>query len=100
MTSSYENIYIYYGFAPAAGPSNNQLTGDWKDWQDWLTSQLLTGRIGRTGKTYRTSRTGRVLHGVSFGAQSGHLGDLEAPFWHPGDRLGDPGVLGDTPEVT
>ena len=45
-------------------------------------------------------RIGYLLDRVSFGAQSGHLGGLEAPFWHLGDRLGDPGVLGDTPEVT
>ena len=41
-----------------------------------------------------------MLDSVTLGAESCHLGGLEALFWFPGDHLGDPGVPGDTPQDT
>ena len=65
-------------------------------WLDWLADAWMglgpASWIGWPGRL--------AADRVSFGTQGGHLGGLEALFWHPGDRLGDPGVLGDIPEVT
>ena len=37
---------------------------------------------------------------VILGTKTCCLGGLEAPFWHLGARLGDPGVSGDTQQDT
>ena len=41
-----------------------------------------------------------MLDRVSFLAQGGHLGPGGSILGTLGDRLGDPGILGDTPGVT
>ena len=38
--------------------------------------------------------------GVTFGAQTCHLGGLVPPLWRPGGPWGDPGVAGNTPQDT
>ncbi len=54
----------------------------------------------RTGKTNRIGKTGRVLEMVILNTKTCCLGGLEAPFWHLGARLGDPGVSWDTQQDT
>ena len=70
---------------PAAGPTGDQLTGDWQDWQDWK-----SGNNGRTGKT------GSVLDRVILGPNPATWEAWGLRFGTPGHLFGVLGVPGDT----